>query len=335
MVILNLFRKITSFNLKIIRLETNPNDEFLTKTKISEMILESILIMMCPLPFLSQQYFCPMNPNIDQEACYSYNDILHIAQLYKLFFIIKAFSITSEFANPSSYRACAIYRVENNITFVFRCVMQEHPFQLIMTLMLAGIFVFGYALQISETPVSLKDKTIDLKGYFECCWCIMITMSTVGFGDYFPRSTFGRFTIFFATIYGMIVTSLMVNFISDRLNLSQPELKAFTVVNRIEIMKNIKKKASHMIYKMGRYFVLKKKRTDVQERTKILKDLIDESSNLRGAKSEYQVIQDNNLEEDAERSFALVALEIEEMAQLMKQLKESFKKYKTKKENPK
>lgn len=327
MVILNIFRKITRHKLRILRLEMFDNIPFFTSYNLTTTIFESIAIMMCPLPQLSKKYFCSMNAMIDDQVCYSYNDILHFAQLYKVFFIIRAFSVGSEFANPSSYRACAIYAVENSIPFVFRCIMQEYPFQLIMTLLLVGIAVFGYALRIAETPVSLKDKALDLTGYFDCCWCSMITMTTVGFGDYYPRSTLGRFVMFFNTIYGMIVTSLMVNFVSGKLSLSPVELKAFTLINRLTVVKLIKKKSAEMIAKIGKFYSLKKKEEAVEERNRILNSLITKSSELKELKSEYDSIQDNNIEEDAERSFALVALEIEEMTNLMKKIKESFKKY--------
>lgn len=332
MVVLNIFRRITEHKLSIQRLQIRSETPFLTSSNITIIIVESLLIMICPYPQLSLQKFCSMNAMIDDMVCYTYNDIFHFAQLYKMYFIITAFSVASEFANQSSYRACMIYGVENSITFVFRCLMQEYPFQLIIVLLTSGIAVFGYALRIAETPVSLTDKSMDLTGYFECCWCTMITMTTIGFGDYFPRSTIGRMVMFFTTIYGMIVTSLMVNFASEKLNLSQTETKAFTLINRLQLMKAIKRKSAEIIKSLGDFFILRKCGEEkAGDRASLLTKLVDKCGDLKEVKSEYRSIQDDNLEEAAERSFALVALEIEEMNGLMKKLKQSFATYETNK----
>lgn len=331
MVILNIFRKITDHKLKIQRLAVNPDTPFSTKSTLTVLIVESILLMMCPYPQLSNVQLCSMNAMIDDLVCYTYNDIFHFAQLYKVYFILQSFSVGSQFANQGSYRACMIYGVENSLTFVFRCIMQEHPFQLILTMLLVGIAVFGYALRIAETPVSLTDKSMDLTGYIECCWCSMITMATIGFGDYYPRSTIGRLIMIFNTIYGMIVTSLMVNFASEKLSLSQTETKAFTLINRLMFMKSIKKKASEIIGNLGDFFALRKRGEELMKRNDLLKSVISKTSDLKDYKAEYRAIQDENMEEEAERSFALVALEIEEMNGLMKKLKTAYKVYETNK----
>lgn len=196
--------------------------------------------------------------------------------------------------------------------------------------MLGGIAIFGYALQIVETPVSLENNTIDLLRFSDCCWCAMITMTTVGFGDYYPRSFPGRIISVLNTLYGMIVTSLMVNFVAGKLNLTFNEVKAFTATNRFEAMKTIRSKASEIISKIGQFFLLKKQPERAPERSEILMSLIDETSELKDYKSRYKNIQDMNLEEDAERSFALVAREVELMTKTMKKLKESFKTYQEK-----
>lgn len=46
--------------------------------------------------------------------------------------------------------------------------------------------------------------------YINCIWCVFITMATVGYGDYFPKTVAGRFVCVFAAISGIIISSLLI-----------------------------------------------------------------------------------------------------------------------------
>lgn len=96
-------------------------------------------------------------------------------------------------------------------------MMKEMPLKFISMIFMFGIIFFGYALRIAEAPLVLVDKSIDLTDFFACCWTAMLTMTTVGYGDYYPRTTIGRIIMFFCCMYGMVVTSLMVSFVSQEL----------------------------------------------------------------------------------------------------------------------
>ena len=41
-------------------------------------------------------------------------------------------------------------------------------------------------------------------------WCTIITMATVGYGDYYPETHIGRFIAILACIWGNFLISLMV-----------------------------------------------------------------------------------------------------------------------------
>ena len=49
----------------------------------------------------------------------------------------------------------------------------------------------------------------------------IITMATVGFGDYYPRTMFGRIIDVFLIIWGSFIVSLLVVVITNYLNIDQ------------------------------------------------------------------------------------------------------------------
>jgi hypothetical protein len=74
----------------------------------------------------------------------------------------------------------------------------------------------------------------------------------VGYGDYYPRTTPGRIVVFLCSIVGVVVVSLVVVSIINRFTMSDLESKAYTVINKIELKKKMKEKASKIISKLCR-----------------------------------------------------------------------------------
>ncbi len=67
-------------------------------------------------------------------------------------------------------------------------------------------------------------------------------MTTVGYGDYFPRSHLGRFVGVFACIIGMLILSLMVWY-----DFTENEKKAFYKLKRLSSDDSVKEKAKNVI----------------------------------------------------------------------------------------
>lgn len=74
---------------------------------------------------------------------------------------------------------------------------------------------------------------MDLSDYEATFWVIILTMTTVGYGDYFPVTVFGRFIGFVASIWGVVVVSLMVVTIANMLELEGGESKSLILLQRL------------------------------------------------------------------------------------------------------
>lgn len=72
------------------------------------------------------------------------------------------------------------------------------------------------------TPDDAKDFSI----YLNCFWCMIITMTTVGYGDYYARTIPGRFITVIACIVGVFLVSIMVVALTNTLNMNSAEAKA-------------------------------------------------------------------------------------------------------------
>jgi hypothetical protein len=60
-------------------------------------------------------------------------------------------------------------------------------------------------------------------------------MTTIGYGDFYPRTTPGRILTFFLSIWGVIIVSLMVVALSTFVDPSKRQSKAFFMIKMINL----------------------------------------------------------------------------------------------------
>jgi len=72
-------------------------------------------------------------------------------------------------------------------------------------------------------------------------------MTTVGYGDFFPRTTIGRIIDVVLVVWGIFIVSLMVVVLTNALDMDANESRALIVLNRLEAKKVVKEKAANLI----------------------------------------------------------------------------------------
>ena len=72
-------------------------------------------------------------------------------------------------------------------------------------------------------------------------------MTTVGYGDFFPRSIIGRILISFIAIWGFYTVSLLVVVLKTTLSLSNLEDRALNVLTCVEMKTELRQRAAYII----------------------------------------------------------------------------------------
>ena len=78
-------------------------------------------------------------------------------------------------------------------------------------------------------------------------WLIVITMTTVGFGEGYPATHLGRFIGVIACLIGLLLVSLMVVSLTISTEFTPQENKAFEILKRIYANDHAKDKAANVI----------------------------------------------------------------------------------------
>ena len=77
------------------------------------------------------------------------------------------------------------------------------------------VISLGQMISLSEGPY--QEDFLNLENSL---WFIVITMGTVGYGDYSPQTYLGRVISFTAAISGIIISSLLILTLSRYLSMS-------------------------------------------------------------------------------------------------------------------
>lgn len=93
---------------------------------------------------------------------------------------------------------------------------------------------------------------MDFDNYFQSIWVIVVTMTTVGFGDLVPFSYIGRTIIMITSFWGAFLISLLIVSVGKIFELSRNQRKAMHHLF-------LTRKAASSITSAMRYFMAKKR----------------------------------------------------------------------------
>jgi len=68
---------------------------------------------------------------------------------------------------------------------------------------------------------------------YNCLWNFIITLTSVGYGDLYPKTTFGRLVGIAICFWGIIIVSFFVVTVSNVLNFTGSEEKAFDLIMKL------------------------------------------------------------------------------------------------------
>lgn len=93
--------------------------------------------------------------------------------------------------------------------------------------MLIGIFftissiIFAFQIYLVERRAAyLSGDPLGMCNNFNnALWLVLMTITTVGYGDYFPHTFIGRIIILIVAIWGTFIVSMMVVVVSNTLKM--------------------------------------------------------------------------------------------------------------------
>ena len=115
--------------------------------------------------------------------------------------------IRSQYMSPRCGRICKLYGAYPGVMFCLRSIFKDNPFFFVSIIFGISVLMFTFAFRLAEGVVY---TTSPMTTYSNMAWMTVITMTTVGYGDYKPYTQVGRLISALCVSWGVLIVSVMV-----------------------------------------------------------------------------------------------------------------------------
>ena len=192
-----------------------------------------------------------------------------IVMLGRVYFIWQVFGFYSLWTSLESEKVCADCLCEGGIRFAVKAELKQRPYLMVGTAIVISIFLFGIALRTAETPFMYKSQT-DWHDVWNGMWCMIITMTTVGFGDFYPKTHAGRLIGVVGCFWGTFLVSIMVVSLTISAELTPQQLDVYAKVKVHTMKKELKQHAAQAIQSAWKLRKLLRYRRKISRNKKII-----------------------------------------------------------------
>lgn len=109
---------------------------------------------------------------------------------------------------------CHKYGFSGNVRWTIKCHLYVNPGKTIFIVFFTSVFILAFLVRLFELPFIQGHATIlndtRLYNYFNAIWLVIITVTSVGYGDIFPHTTPGKVIVMFVALYGAFLLSIIV-----------------------------------------------------------------------------------------------------------------------------
>lgn len=208
--------------------------------------IELIINLIAPYHFFENIEYLEYNAPNDFWIKYSINDILLFFSFIRVYLPLKLVLFTTDFMSPRCQRLCAQNGCQADTMFAFKCIIKEKPYEIIITGLTISTVIFGYMLKIFEGPLT-EVSGQDYDSLSSCMWNVVITLSSTGYGELYPRTFWGRVVGVIICFWGMFIVSMFVVTVTDLLEFVKREVIAFELLIKLSTKAELKVMATDMI----------------------------------------------------------------------------------------
>ena len=191
-----------------------------------EVPLTIFMLLFFPYPWVDFTVSVPQQINYEMVwVCYYVSEILYAMMYLRVYLLITGVFNYGKYFNPIAMRIGEKHGVRVTSNFAIKCYVNRKPLVMLLSLFLIpAVIVFGLIMRVFERPMMKANMDFDYVG--NAWWNIIITMTTVGYGDTFPYTNLGRVIVACSAFWGGIILSLTFSTMSSFLQLKTNEQKA-------------------------------------------------------------------------------------------------------------
>lgn len=218
------------------------------------LMLELSSCCLCTPPYFDFSFGGSM---MGYQYKYSFDMVIFVLMLTRIYLVFRLFGHYSRWSSPRAEKICKTKGVEANAMFAVKAEFASRPYFMIAFTMVVMIAVFGVAIAFLERPYEAPfpySSKLDFEYESNGMWLVIITMSTVGYGDGYPSTHIGRIVTTLACVFGMVLFSLIVVSLSVITEFTPQEHKAYMQLRIRKRKDNVESKAADVIRSAMRFY---------------------------------------------------------------------------------
>lgn len=236
--------------------QLSPHDNLLTSNSFGLLLLEMFISIIFYPPGLNNVYVGEVN---EYKFVIVINAIFSMITLFKFYHVIRIYKYLSKFNNFDSISICNKFGVKANVMFSIKAELRSNPFTVLFIIFACFILIMSFSLRTFENgieiegdvlklPIHMPGKgTQDLSFILNAMWFIIVTVTTVGYGDAYPKTHFGRAVAAISCVFGIFIISLITASLSTFTEFNSEERKAYLTIKQFKLEKEIKMRAHHVL----------------------------------------------------------------------------------------
>jgi len=147
--------------------------------------------------------------------------------------------------------------VRTGLMFSLKANLHRNPYQVYFLLFICAFFFSTFSIRVFERELDFqKGQTIAFASYWNAAWCLVITILTVGYGDFYPSTDVGRMIAVFSAIFGIFLTSMLIVSVSNVLIFEGNEQNVFLLIDRVQMQSEKETIAKTVVTQYLRLFCL-------------------------------------------------------------------------------
>ena len=211
------------------------------------LFVEIVLNCITPFPFIWDETYNESYSDYSTNVDYRINDIfLLVMCMFRVYLLVRTSLTLSHFMDTRSQRVCTMSGSEASFMFSIKSLMKKKPYSVLLSSLILSVALFGFVLRIFERPLSTASGQ-DFNSINNAFWVTLITMTTVGYGDFFPKSNIGRLVGILIAFWGVAFVSLFVVTLTNLLLFQNGEEKSFILLQRLKSKDALKRQAVNVM----------------------------------------------------------------------------------------
>ena len=215
--------------------------------------LESFILGIFDPPGLNYFFTGTTQKNI---FAFSLGGLICIETIFKSYVIFRVYSYFSLYMTESANSICHNSDANGGVHFALKCELKNRPFTMLFFIFTCFIIGFGFSIRTFEyflVPKGFiygnfeKNDQDHLKDLINSIWLTIITMTTVGYGDFYPGENYGRLIVILAYLVGALLVSMTVVSLAIISEFSERENRAYSIIKKLKADSNALFKASDVI----------------------------------------------------------------------------------------